>query len=100
MCIDRFPTDRMRHLDDEEWINGGLPSLPCPKVGINAVTSQRVLYVNHAMSTHVSDDAIFRMYHAHYYHFCDSNLQPPSITFCYCCAEEALCYVTMLDEEE
>jgi len=62
VCIDRFPTDRMRHLDDEEWINGGLPSLPCPKVWINAVTSRRVLYVNRAMSTCVTDDAIFRMY--------------------------------------
>jgi len=47
---------------------------------------------SYGISTYVTDDAIFRMYYN--YHFCDSNLQPPSITFCYCCCAEECCVIS------
>jgi len=71
-------------MHSKAWINGGFPSLLC--------------YVDHTENSYVTADAIFCMYYG-VCHFCDSNLQPSSIAFFAAAStEEALCYLTMLDE--
>ena len=59
--------DEVRHLDD----CGAACALNC---------------VDRTMSTHVTVRSFARVTKC--CHFCDSNLQPSTIAFCHCCAEE------------